>query len=130
MKKLIICAICALAFTAMGVSFAMAADAPAGPIKMEKTKNPVTFDHANHAMDCKECHHKWDGAGAIVACSSAGCHDNFDKKDKSDHNYYKAMHGRGKTVTSCTSCHKAEGKKVDKARKKELTGCKKSKCHP
>lgn len=108
-----------------------AADAPADGLKMAKTKNAVTFNHSTHASeDCKACHHKWDGAAAIKKCSDAGCHDNFDKKDKSVNSYYQAMHTRkAKETESCLSCHKAAAGK-DKAKKKELTGCRKSACHP
>lgn len=108
-----------------------AADAPADGLKMENTKNPVVFNHSTHKdSTCQDCHHKWDGASAIKKCSDAGCHDNLDKKAKGQDSYYKAMHNRRvKETDSCISCHgKVAGK--DKAKKKHLTGCKKSACHP
>lgn len=111
-----------------------AADAPADGLKMEKSKKAkkhVVFNHSTHqSEDCKVCHHTWDGAAAVKACSAAGCHDNFDKKDKSVHSYYQATHSRkAKKAPSCLSCHKKVAKK-DKSKKKMLTGCSKSACHP
>lgn len=108
-----------------------AADAPADGQAMSHTKKPVTFNHSTHkSADCKVCHHTWDGAAAVKKCSDAGCHDNFDKKDKSVHSYYLAMHTKkAKKTDSCVSCHKKTAGK-DKAMKKKLTGCKKSACHP
>lgn len=130
-KTLLMSLLCAALVCAFGLASLHAADAPADGLKMEKTKNPVTFNHSAHAsIDCKECHHKWDGAGAVQPCYASGCHDKLDRKDKSEHSYYKAMHGRGKTVSSCLSCHKEEAKKMDKAAKKAMKSCRKSKCHP
>ncbi|MBG0778110.1 MAG: cytochrome c3 family protein [Desulfovibrionaceae bacterium] len=129
-KTLFMSLICAAIVCAFGLATLYAADAPADGLKMEATKNPVVFNHSAHKKyDCKECHHTWDGAGAIQKCSDKGCHDNMDKKDKSVHAYYKAMHGKGK-LSTCVSCHKDVAKAMDKDAKKALTSCKKSKCHP
>ncbi|MFV0423654.1 cytochrome c3 family protein [Oleidesulfovibrio sp.] len=109
----------------------IAADAPADGLKMEQTKMPVIFNHSAHAdYKCVDCHHLVDGKESFAKCSTAGCHDNFDKKDKSVHSYYKIMHDRkAADVPTCISCHNEVAGK-DKDKKKELTGCKKSKCHP
>lgn len=107
-----------------------AADAPADGLKLANTKKNVTFNHSTHkGEDCKACHHTWDGSSAIKKCTDAGCHDSFDKKDKSEHGYYNAMHTKKGAHKSCVACHKdAAGK--DKDKKKLLTGCSKSACHP
>ncbi len=107
-----------------------AADAPADGLSMAKTPKPVTFNHSTHTGDdCKVCHHTWDGAAPVKKCSEAGCHDNMDKKDKSVNSYYQAMHSKKAAKATCVSCHKKVAGK-DKAKKKQLTGCKKSACHP
>lgn len=108
-----------------------AADAPADGLKMEATKQPVTFNHSTHGdYECKDCHHQWDGSSAIKKCSDAGCHDNFDRKAKGPDSYYQAMHNRRvKDVQSCISCHGDVAGK-DREMKRELTGCRKSACHP
>ena len=111
-----------------------AAEAPADGMKLDNYKAPkrnlvVIFNHSTHkANECTECHHKWDGKGKVRRCSTAGCHDVFDKKDKTQKSYYKIIHKKCK-LSTCVTCHKAHVGK-DKAKKKELTGCKKSKCHP
>ncbi len=131
MRTLITCFVCALVLGVFAIPALYAADAPPDGLKMENTKNAVTFNHSAHkAEPCEACHHMAkDNPANIKKCSSAGCHDNFDKKDKSVHSYYQAIHGKGGTVHSCVSCHK-EKAGDDKAKKKELAGCKKSVCHP
>ncbi len=132
MRTLITCFVCALVLGVFAIPALYAADVPPDGLKMENTKNPVTFNHSTHkAEECVVCHHMSGGdASKIKKCSSEGCHDNFDKKDKSVHNYYKAMHGKGdKGTHSCLSCHKEKAGN-DKDKKKELAGCKKSVCHP
>lgn len=106
-----------------------AADAPADGLKMAKTEKPVVFNHSTHkANECKECHHTWDGAGAIGSCSEAGCHDVMDKKDKSVNSYYQAMHNKKAAHPTCVSCH-ADVAGQDQEMKKKLTSCKGSACH-
>lgn len=92
-------------------------------------KKTVVFNHSSHGKDCKVCHHKWDGAAKIQSCAVAGCHDNVtDKKLKTG--LYQAIHNKkAKNPLSCLACHKKKAGK-DKAKKKMLTGCSKSKCHP
>lgn len=88
-----------------------AADAPQDPIKMmvpegaKATKPPVVFPHAKHAaLDCKACHHTWDGAAPMAKCKTSGCHDDASTK-KGDRAYYLAYHKT--TKQSCLGCHKA-----------------------
>lgn len=110
---------------------AMAAQAPADGLKMAKTSKNVVFNHSAHkASDCKECHHTWDGAGAIKKCSDAGCHDVFDKADKSVKSYYQAMHNKKAKLSTCVSCHTDAAAKLDKEAGKKLKSCAKSVCHP
>ncbi|MBN2139384.1 MAG: cytochrome c3 family protein [Desulfovibrionaceae bacterium] len=94
--------------------------APAGA---KATKTPVAFSHAGHkALDCKACHHKWDGKGDLKGCSSKGCHANFKAK-KGEDSFYAAFHATAKN--SCLGCHK-DLKKANKAA--GPTAC--AKCHP
>ncbi len=129
MKKLILCGAMALSL-AFAVSAFAAPAVPADGIVMDKTKLHVTFNHSTHTGNqCGECHHPVDGKETFLQCGSAGCHDNFDKKDKSVHSYYQVMHGKKLKFDSCVSCHTTVAGK-DKDKKKALTSCKKSACHP
>ncbi len=128
---------CALMLSALLAAFSLpviAADTPAAPadgLKMALTSLPVEFNHSTHAAyKCVDCHHLVDGKESYAKCATSGCHDVLDKKDKSVRSYYKIMHDRkSKDVPTCVSCHlEVAGK--DKDKKKELAGCKKSKCHP
>lgn len=113
-----------------------AAEAPKEPIELKYfPKLQVKFPHAPHEahkVECQVCHHKWDGQGAVKACGSAGCHDVFDRKDKSEKSLYKAIHTKSKDPINCLTCHKKQvkEKKGDKEFKKKMTGCKGSACHP
>ncbi len=106
--------------------------APAEDIKLAYfPEKVVIYKHSAHAeVDCKTCHHTWDGAATMQKCSDSGCHDSFDRQDKSERSLYNAIHGKGTaTNSSCVQCHRIEaGKNPDK--KKELTGCIDSYCHP
>lgn len=130
-------AACAAALLLAGMLLASAPasamDAPAAPLKLAYFPNKVVmYPHAAHAkLECKQCHHKLDAAGNPQKCSAKGCHDVFDKKDKSEKSFYRIVHDtKLETMQSCLMCHKAEGAKLDKAAKKALTGCAKSRCHP
>lgn len=106
---------------------------PADGLKMELTKKSVTFDHSVHekaGIDCSQCHHKVKGEEHYEKCSTAGCHDNLDQKDKSVNSYYQAMHKfKDNQHASCVSCHR-EKAGDDKDKKKAMTACAKSSCHP
>ncbi|WP_147821774.1 cytochrome c3 family protein [Salidesulfovibrio onnuriiensis] len=85
----------------------------AAPQAMKAQKAEVPFSHNQHAkagVECKTCHHTWDGKAEVLKCSSSGCHDQPDKKDKMA--FYKAFHG--KDEHSCVGCHKAAKKAGNK----------------
>ena len=127
-KTLVISLMCAALVCAFALPSLYAVDAPADmelhvPDGAKATKSPVPFSHKGHAsLECKTCHHKWDGKGDIKGCASEGCHT--DMKDKrGDNSYYKAFHDRSET--SCMGCHKA----LKKAKKDTgPTSC--TQCHP
>ena len=131
MKKLFACFVIAAFVCAFALPNLYAVDAPADGIKMDKTPNPVVFNHSTHTGEnCEFCHHKSkDDPANIKSCASEGCHDVFDKKDKSEKSYYKVIHGKHDTIPTCLSCHR-EKAGSDKELKKKLTGCKASACHP
>lgn len=113
---------------------ALAAEQPAPPdqpLRLEYLKKAVDFPHAPHTgAACVTCHHTWTGSEPMPKCSDSGCHDVMDPKDKTVRSFYNMVHGRGsEAVSSCLACHKEEAKKQPEKRK-ELTGCVKSACHP
>lgn len=132
MKRVMVLAMAAV----LCVAFAMVAyavDAPSEPVKMEATKKPVMFNHATHTdYKCEECHHPVNGKENYQKCSTAGCHSAAKADKKKAGSYYKIVHnkkpGKKSGIATCVSCHKEVAGK-DKAKKKALTGCKKSKCH-
>ncbi|MFW5490616.1 MAG: cytochrome c3 family protein [Desulfovibrio sp.] len=123
-KSLLVSLISAAIVCLFAVPAVFAVDAPAdmvikAPAGAKVTKAPVAFSHKGHAsMDCKTCHHKWDGAGAIQPCQASGCHANAAAK-KGDDSFYMAFHER-KSEKSCVGCHKSM--------KKGPTKC--TECHP
>ncbi len=81
--------------------------APAG---MQARKPDVPFSHTLHAkqgLECKTCHHTWNGASEMRKCGSPGCHDQPGKKDGMS--FYKAFHD-SRSEKSCVGCHKAAKK--------------------
>ena len=131
MKKYVLAffALCILALALPALASTPAA--PADGLKMDKTKQNVIFNHSTHkASPCVDCHHAVNGKEDYRKCSTAGCHDNMDRKDKSVNAYYRVMHNKADTkFSTCVSCHlQAAEKAPDK--KKDLTACKQSKCHP
>ena len=130
MKKTMVLTLAGLAiclFFALPVLYAQ--DAPSAIVEMDNMDGGannlvVPFDHSAHAaLGCEECHH----TGEMSNCSTAGCHDVFDKADKSASSYYFVMHGDAARST-CMSCHKSAD--VDADRLKALKGCRNSVCHP
>ena len=90
-------------------------------------KRHVTLSHTAHEQyDCVFCHHKPVGDNAFVSCASQGCHDNLDRKDKSERGYYQAIHKRD-SEKSCAGCHKKLAQTSD-ALKEKFRGC--TPCHP
>ncbi len=122
-KSLIVSLVSAALVCLMAIPAAFAVDAPAdmvmkAPGGATMTKAPVAFSHKGHAtVECKDCHHKWDGAGAIQPCSASGCHTDMASK-KGDASFYAAFHS--KDDKSCVGCHKKD--------KKGPTKC--TECHP
>ncbi|MDK2955503.1 MAG: hypothetical protein PWQ57_999 [Desulfovibrionales bacterium] len=109
--------------------------APEQPLNLAYfPKKAVEFTHTPHlkeaGLQCEECHHK-KVDGKIVKCSTSGCHDVFDRKDRSEASFYNMVHGRGsKDMQSCLGCHKEAAKGKFKSMGRELTSCKGSVCHP
>lgn len=113
-----------------------AVDAPADGIQMdyfkaEKNNLVTTFNHSSHKdVACEECHHM-AGDQQYASCASEGCHNVMDKKDKTAASYYKIIHDRKAAMSTCVGCHAdLDVVKADKDKKKMLTGCKGSACHP
>jgi len=131
-KTLWVSLLCSALVLAFALPAVYAVDAPADGTKLVYfPKKEVVFNHSTHkSVDCKICHHTWDGAAKIGKCNDAGCHDNMDSKAKDIKALYMAFHTKEiKAKDSCYSCHvKIAGD--DAAKKKELAGCAKSKCHP
>ena len=81
-------------------------------------KKQVIFTHSAHAKtDCAFCHHKAVEGNIYVGCAAKGCHDNMDKKDKSEHGYYFTMHNKksekvlhGLPSEGCGGKSRSEGK--------------------
>ncbi|THB65010.1 MAG: cytochrome C [Desulfovibrio sp.] len=99
-------------------------------IQLDYLAKIVTFNHSSHAdLDCAKCHHQWDGASDITGCATPGCHDVFDKQDRTERSLYHVIHKGSGDIGGCVSCHKAEAGD-DRERKKLLAGCARSACHP
>jgi len=132
MYKRVLCIMAGLLFAFVLSAVAAQPDVPADGIKLANTKQAVIFNHSTHKKDlqCGECHHLVDGKENYGKCASAGCHDSMERKDKSVRGYYNAMHAKsGTKFSTCASCHLQTVEKFPD-RKKELTACKQSKCHP
>ncbi len=131
MKKILLLSLSVLVAVALAMPAIAARPAvPEGPIKMALTgKKPVTFNHNTHtSVDCAVCHHEVNGVENFGKCSDAGCHDAIGAKEKGKNSYYRIAHDK-KLENSCIGCHtKVAG--TDKAKKKVLTSCKGSACHP
>lgn len=129
-KTLLISMITAALVCLFALPALYAVDAPGDmvikvPAGAKATKTPVDFSHKGHAaIDCKTCHHTWDGSAPIKKCASEGCHADASKKGKKKPtSFYSAFHA--KADNSCVGCHK-ELKKAKKAT--GPTRC--SDCHP
>jgi hypothetical protein len=82
------------------------------PDSVEPTKSSVSFPHSRHfaSVDCRTCHHKWQGTEVITGCATTDCHDitvSPTKTGKSASNpdlairYYKTGYHK-----LCIGCHK------------------------
>jgi len=112
-KVLFMLGACAVLMGFVGLPLLHAVDAPAdmtlqAPQGLAATKSPVKFSHKGHAaIECKVCHHKGD---TPQKCTTAGCHDSTDAKDKtSEKSFYKAFHDF-QSERSCLGCHKKQQK--------------------
>ncbi len=132
MRKLLILGIFCMMAVLVLPALAAQPEVPADGFKMNKGgKKEVIFNHSTHkTQTCVECHHPVDGKEDFRSCTTAGCHDNIDPKDKSINSYYQMIHKKKDSQhQTCVGCHeKTAGD--DKDKKKELTACAKSKCHP
>lgn len=87
--------------------------------KVELKRSAVEFPHSQHfTIDCKDCHHKWEGKGIIQSCTASDCHDKIEAPKKADNylsydsvkiKYYKFAYHK-----QCITCHK-DIKKKNKA---------------
>lgn len=132
MKRLLLVAIFCMTAALVLPAVAAQPEPPADGIKMNKSgKKEVVFNHSTHtSAECNVCHHPVEGKDDYRPCSSEGCHDITGTADKSTKSYNQALHKKkGAKFQTCVSCHEATAGD-DKAKKKELAGCSKSKCHP
>ncbi len=114
-RTLLTCIVTAALVSVVGLFNLYAADAPDDlvlkvPLGAKATKHPVSFSHKGHAfIDCRTCHHMWDGNGEIKKCAAEGCHiDASQKGKKKPTSFYSAFHA--KAENSCVGCHKMLGK--------------------
>jgi len=138
MKKLLMFGLSLALVSGLAISAsAEGSSAPTEDIKMALTNEPVMFSHEEHleeGIKCISCHHPVDGIESEERrkCSTAGCHDILGSKDKTVNSYYLAIHDRKSVYeydTSCMKCHLTVVK-ADPDKRKELTSCKGSSCHP
>ena len=131
MKKYMLTAFALLYFVLAAPALATQPSAPPDGIKMENTRLTVLFNHSTHKdIQCAGCHHAVNNMEVYGKCADAGCHDGMFRKDTSFRNYYYVIHAKSKTnYSTCFACHAQAAAKFPD-RKKELTACKQSKCHP
>lgn len=134
MKNLLICTLTLCSF-GLAVAAYAAPEAPAGKLTLEYTKNKsVIFEHSEHKdVPCVTCHHLVDGKEKFAKCASAGCHDAFDRKSeeaKTAKGYFRIIHEKSPLKNkTCLACH-SEYVQDHPDKKKDMTGCKGSDCHP
>jgi hypothetical protein len=82
------------------------------PESVEAVRSAVEFPHSRHfiSLDCKSCHHTWEGPEKIKTCTTSECHEitvspTKSAKGKIDPNiailYYKTAYHQ-----MCIGCHK------------------------
>jgi len=92
------------------------------PEGVEIKNKSLPFSHSKHGeYECTECHHTWDGAGEIQACTAAGCHDLYvaaTPDDRKDIKFWeKAFHDQ------CIGCHRDLRKEQKPTGPVACTGC-------
>ncbi len=115
------------------------------PESVEPKRSSVDFPHSRHfaSVDCRTCHHTWQGTEIIKSCTTSSCHDVMVSPTKSEKGranpdlairYYKTGYHQ-----MCIGCHKEiriQNKQLEisfKELKETLTipgptGC--IQCHP
>ena len=82
------------------------------PESVESKRSSVEFPHSTHfaSVDCRTCHHKWQGTDIIKGCTTTDCHDvtvpptgSGEGRSNPDlaKRYYKAGYHQ-----LCIGCHK------------------------
>ena len=121
---------CLLSLVLAAPALASQPAVPDKPLEFKGSKKTVIFNHSTHTtVECVVCHHNVDGKPNYQKCATSGCHDDLTGR-KGVKSLYAAVHTKkGLKQETCLSCHtKLATEQPDK--KKELTGCAKSKCHP
>ena len=105
MKKLVLL-LAIVAF--VGTAFVAFADNGPATVKFDTKMGTITFDHAAHQAqfkDCKTCHHKGVEAGACKTCHLKKKTDAPKAKD-AFHKQCKGCHKKMKKgPTKCKACH-------------------------
>jgi hypothetical protein len=116
-KTLLMSLICAAFLSLIAAPVLFAADAPGDDYvikapegmksKKDKLQKSVPFPHSKHAaVECKECHHTLEAdGGAVKLCTTAGCHDSLEFRDKDNAKEVKLVENA--FHTQCIDCHKA-----------------------
>ena len=134
MKNTLLLSVALLLFSA-GVPVAapdvtVAPEVPADEVVLSGSKKDVPFSHLYHdSLACTVCHHLVNGKKQFAKCSTFGCHDDLMGRREMRSLYY-VVHAQGNLRhQTCMSCHIRAAEKAPD-RKKELTGCSSSGCHP
>ena len=139
MKKSYFAAMLAVGMIMFGAPALSLADeqpaVPADGLDFAGAKKSVKFNHSSHkTVECKTCHHEVEGKQTYAKCASAGCHDDLTGKQPPKALFPIAHSKKKLGHQTCMSCHDSvvAQKSGDEqaALKKELMGCKGSKCHP
>jgi hypothetical protein len=120
-KKLLISLICAAFLCVSAAAVVCAADAPADDYvisapegmkvkdkdgKPGKLQKAVPFAHSKHTtVECAKCHHTLEAdGGAVKKCTTSGCHDSLEFRDKANAKDIKLVENT--FHTQCIDCHK------------------------
>lgn len=92
MTKYFVAMFAALTFSTV----ALAAAAPAGPVKLPNKNGEITFNHSKHQMKCETCHASAEG-GKLAFADKDGGH-------KTCLECHKANKEKGAKI-GCKDCH-------------------------